>query len=129
MVTRQRSLSPWVLAAILLVPTYSNAQNGVARFICEDSLSSARWSFSVDFDNQLVRAEVPVNWTWITFKEVFFAHSAFAAGRQYLTQSYTLDRQTGLFEMCDYGGDSESRSPCSLQYVCRAMLLTFDNAF
>jgi hypothetical protein len=95
----------------------------------EDSRSSARWSFSIDFDNQLVNADVPVNWTWITPREVLFAHAAFAGGRQYITQLYTLDRRTGAFEMCDYGGDSEARDPCTRQYVCRATLLAFSNAF
>jgi hypothetical protein len=111
---RQRSLSACLLAAGFFVPTSGIAQNGVARFLCEDSLSSARWSFSVDADNQLVRAGVPTNWTLITSTEVLFGHTAIAGGHYYLTQSYTLNRQTGAFEMCDYVGDSERRSPCSL---------------
>jgi hypothetical protein len=125
----RRIVACWVLGVACIAPACVNAQEGVARFLCEDSRSSARWSFSIDFDNQMVNAEVPVNWTWITPSEVLFAHAAFASGRQYLTQLYTLDRRTGAFEMCDYGGDSEAREPCTRQYVCRATLLAFDNAF
>jgi hypothetical protein len=128
-ISRQHSLSACLVAAGFLMPTSGIAQNGVVRFLCEDSWSSARWSFSVDFDNQLIRAEVPINWTLITSTEVLFGHTAIAGGHYYLTQSYTLNRQTGAFEMCDYVGDSERRSPCSSQYVCRATSLTFDNAF
>ncbi len=122
-------MSRWVLAMACFVPMHGSAQNGVARFLCEDSQSSGRWSFSIDFDNQLVSAEVPVNWTWITGNEVLFAHAAFASGRQYLTQLYTLNLRTGAFEMCDYGGDSEASTPCTPQYTCRATSLAFNNAF
>jgi hypothetical protein len=128
-VVRRRIVACWVLGAACIAPACGSAQGGLARFLCEDSRSSARWSFSIDFDNQLVNAEVPVNWTWITPSEVLFAHAVFTGGRQYLTQLYTLDRRTGAFEMCDYGGDSEAREPCTRQYVCRATLLAFDNAF
>lgn len=130
---RRRGVSRWALAtaclASVLVPVAGNADDGVARFLCQDSQSSARWVFSVDFTNQLVNAEVPVNWTWITRGEVLFAHTAFAGERQYVTQLYSLDRRTGAFEMCDYGGDLEASQPCTRQYVCRATLLAFDNAF
>src|SRR5215213_9414615 len=126
---RRRIAACWVLGAACITPACGSAQEGVARFLCEDSRSSARWSFSTDFDNQLVNADVTVNWTWITANEVLFGHAAFAGGRQYLTQLYTLDRRTGAFEMCDYGGDSEAREPCTRQYVCRATLLAFGNAF
>lgn len=84
---------------------------------------------SVDFDNQVVHADVPVNWTWIKSDEVIFGHAAFAGGRQFVTQVYRLDRRTGALETCDYAGDSEARARCSLQYVCRATSLTFDHAF
>jgi hypothetical protein len=126
---RRLGVSRWVLTVACLVLACGSAQGGLARFLCEDSQSSARWSFSVDFENQSVRAEVPVNWTWITSSEVLFAHAAFSGERQYLTQLYTLNLRTGAFEMCDYGGDSESRTPCTRQYVCRATALAFDNAF
>jgi hypothetical protein len=91
-ISRQRSLSICLMAAGFLVPTSGIAQNGLVRFLCEDSLSSARWSFSVDFDNQSIRAEVPINWTLITSTEVLFGHTAIAGGHYYLTQSYTLSR-------------------------------------
>ena len=127
------SVTRWALVAACLAPVLApvcgNAEDGVARFLCDDSQSSARWAFSVDFTYQLVNAEVPVNWTWIMPGEVLFAHTAFAAGRPYVTQLYSLNRRTGAFEMCDYGGDSEARQPCTRQYVCRATLLAFDNAF
>jgi hypothetical protein len=90
------------------------------------SLSSGRSSISIDFDNQLVRAEVPVNWTWIAANEVLFAHAAFAGGRQFLTQLYTLNLRTGVFEICDYGGNSDASTPCTRQYICRATSLAFD---
>jgi hypothetical protein len=124
-----RRASRWLFAAACMAPACGGAQEGVARYLCQDSQSSAHWSFSVDFDNQLVNAELPVNWTWITPSEVLFAHAAFAGGRQYVTQLYTLDRRSGAFEMCDYGGDSEAREPCTRQYVCRGTLLTFAHAF
>ena len=127
---RRRSLPFWLVAVALLLPTYSNAESGgVVRFLCQDSQSSARWSFAVDFENQVVRADVPVNWTWITSGEVLFGHAAYSGGRQFATQVYTLDRRTSALETCDYAGDSEARAPCSLQYVCRTTSLTFDNAF
>jgi hypothetical protein len=125
---RRSGVPQWVLAVACLLTACGSAQGGVARFLCEDSQSSGRWSFSVDFDNELVRSEVPVNWTWIVSSEVLFAHAAFSGGRQYLTQLYTLDLRTGAFEMCDYGGDSEAHTPCTRQYVCRATSLSFDNA-
>ena len=121
--------SCWLAVAACMAPACGSAQEGVARYLCKDSRSSAHWSFAVDFDNQLVNAELPVNWTWITPKEVLFAHTAFAGGRQYVTQLYALDRRSGAFEMCDYGGDSETREPCTRQYVCRGTLFTFANAF
>ena len=125
----RRHRSRWLLAAVCMVPACGSAQERVARYVCQDSRSSAYWSFSVDFDNQLVNAEVPLNWTWITPNEVLFAHTAFTGGHPHVTQLYSLDRRTGAFEMCDYAGDSESREPCTRQYVCRAMLLAFDKAF
>ncbi len=127
--SHQRNLLPWLSAALMLMPLSSTAQSGVVGVLCKDSRSSAQWSFSIDFENQLVSAEVPVNWTWITPTEVLFLHSAVAAGHLYLTQSYTLNRQTWALQMCDYASDSETLSPCGSQYVCRPISLISRIAF
>ena len=43
----------------------------------------------------------------MTRDSVLFLHYASIGGRQYATQTYTLDRRSGRFEVCDYTGGSD----------------------
>jgi hypothetical protein len=109
------------VAALLLDHEPARAEEGgVVSYHCRSaSVPRQTWTFSVDYDRHTVVIEAPVNWTWITRQYVLFLHSAFVNGRHYLTQSYTLDRTTGAFEVCDYASGPDQRSPCDATFLCR----------
>jgi hypothetical protein len=110
-------------------PAVVQARDGVVGFSCEAAGKLANWSFSVDFENAAVIADVPVNWAWVTHAHILFVHAVFANGRQYLTQQYTLDRRSGRLEVCDYASADEMPSPCEATLMCRPNSLTYDHAF
>jgi len=91
----------------------SSADSGLTAYQCESSSVVAyKWAFSLDFNNHAVLTEAPVNWVWFTPQFVMFGHSVLVKGGHYSTQSYALDRATGVFEACDYASAAELPTPC-----------------
>lgn len=115
--------------AMVVNPTLVRARDSVVGFLCEETNRRANWFFSVDFENGAVIADIPVNWASVTQAEVLFVHAVFANGRQYLTQQYTLDRQSGRLETCDYASADQMPSPCEAKLTCRPNSLRYDYAF
>lgn len=76
------------------------------------------WRFVLDEARQSVSIDAPVNWTWMTRDSVLFLHYATIGGRQYATQTYTLDRRSGRFEVCDFTGGSDQPVACDARWTC-----------
>ena len=57
-------------------------------------------------------------WTWMTRESVLFLHYTTIGGRQYATQTYTLDRRSGRFEVCDFTGGSDQPVACDARWQC-----------
>ena len=58
-------------------------------------------------------------WLWSIGRYVLFLHAAFINGRRHATRTYTYDRTTGAFEVCDYASGAETGSACDSFFVCR----------
>lgn len=119
-----------ILAPALVVSSASVlARDSIVGFTCQSAGKPANWSFSVDLENSVVIADVPVNWASVTRTDILFVHAVFANGRQYVTQQYTLDRRSGRLEACDYASADDLRNPCEATLTCRPNSLTYDHAF
>ena len=79
----------------------------------------AAWHFALDEARQAVSIDAPVNWVWMTRESVLFLHYTSINGRQYATQTYTLDRRSGRFEVCDFTGGSDQPVACEARWTCQ----------
>jgi hypothetical protein len=119
-----------ILAPALVVqPASVQARDSIVGFTCQSAGKPAPWSFSVDLENNVVIADVPVNWASVTRTDVLFVHAVYANGRQYLTQQYKLDLRSGRLETCDYASADDLRNACETTLTCRPNSLTYDHAF
>ena len=101
----------WVLAG--------PAVAGTEGFLCRHPEGGpVAWHFAIDEAHQAVSIDAPVNWTWMTRDSVLFLHYATIGGRQYATQTYTLDRRSGRFEVCDYPGGADQPVACDARWTC-----------
>ena len=110
----------WSLLAcavgMLSQPAWAETQG----FLCRHPEGGATvWHFALDEARQAVTIDAPVNWTWATRDSVLFLHYATIDGRQYATQTYTLDRRSGRFEVCDFTGGSDQPVACDARWQCR----------
>jgi hypothetical protein len=100
------------LALLLSFPVVSQAQDGRFFVECVDvAQPQDTLSFVLDFDRQAVAGAFPINWAWFTGTFVLFQYSTLINGHQHTMQSYTLDRATGVIEICDFAAGQE--------YACR----------
>jgi hypothetical protein len=68
-----------------------------------------RMTFHLDFDWRVVNGAFPVSWTWFTDRAIVFGYSTLIAGHYRTLQSYTLDRASGMMEVCDFTqGDGQA---------------------
>jgi hypothetical protein len=96
----------------------SQAQDGRYSIECVD-VAHPRDTLSVvlDFDRQTVAGAFPINWAWFAGTFVLFQYSTLINGHQHTMQSYTLDRATGVMEICDFAAGQE--------YACRHRACAF----
>lgn len=88
-------------------------------YLCHHSGGgAATWHFGLDEERQSVAIDAPVNWTWMTRDSVLFLHYATIDGRQYATQTYTLDRRSGRFEVCDFTAGNDQPVACDARWRC-----------
>ena len=88
-------------------------------FLCHHAEGGkATWHFAVDEARQTVSIDAPVNWTWATRESVLFLHYTTINGRQYATQTYTLDRRSGRLEVCDFTAGSDQPVACDARWQC-----------
>jgi hypothetical protein len=118
-----------LITALTLAPLAAGARDGIVGFTCESAGRAQKLSFTVDADNGVVAADVPVNWVSLSAAVVWFLHVASANGRQYVTQEYTFDRGAGTLRACDYASADETRDACDPIYLCRANSLTSGQPF
>jgi hypothetical protein len=96
------------LALLISHSAASMAQGGGAAVQCVDStLAQDKVTFDLDFDRQAVTGAFPINWTWFTRGSILFGYSVLINGHHHTMQSYTLDRATGLLEICDFAAGGE----------------------
>ncbi|SEP41759.1 hypothetical protein SAMN02990966_05966 [Rhodospirillales bacterium URHD0017] len=99
------------------IPVVSQAQDGRFSVDCVDGAHPQdTLSVVLDFDRQAVAGAFPINWAWFTGKFVLFQYSTLINGHQHTMQSYTLDRATGVMEICDFAAGQEyacSHRPCA----------------
>jgi len=104
-------------AVLASIPVVSQAQDGRFSVDCVDvAHPQDTLSVVLDFDRQAVAGAVPINWAWFTGKFVLFQYSTLINGHQHTMQSYTLDRATGVMEICDFAAGQEyacSHRPCA----------------
>jgi len=100
------------LALLVSIPVVAQAQDGRFFVECVDvAQPQDTLSIVLDFDRQAVAGAFPINWAWFTGKFVLFQYSTLINGHQHTLQSYTLDRATGVMEICDFAAGQE--------YACR----------
>ena len=100
------------LALLVSIPFAALAQDGRYFVECVDVAEPQdKLSIVLDFDRQTVAGAFPINWAWFTGKFVLFQYSTLINGHQHTMQSYTLDRATGVIEICDFAAGQE--------YACR----------
>ena len=59
-------------------------------------------TFRLDFDWHVVNGAFPISWSWFAEGSIGFGYSTMIAGHYRTLQSYTLDRTTGMLEVCDF---------------------------
>ena len=108
--------SSWgALLWLLATPAVAEPQG----FLCRHPEGGpVAWHFALDEARQSVSIDAPVNWTWMTRESVLFLHYATIGERQYATQTYTLDRRSGRFEVCDFTGGSDQPVACDARWDC-----------
>jgi len=100
------------LAFVVSLPVVALAQDNRFLVDCVDAAEPQdTLSIVLDFDRQTVAGAFPINWAWFTGKFVLFQYSTLINGHQHTLQSYTLDRATGMMEVCDFAAAE--------QYACR----------
>ncbi len=103
--------------ALLASAPVAMAQDGRVAVECVDvAHPQDTLSFVLDFDRQAVAGAFPINWAWFTRAFVLFQYSTLINGHQHTTQSYSLDRATGVLEICDFAASQEqacSHRPCA----------------
>ena len=110
-----------MLVGLAMAGAASPALAEPVEMVCQSPDSGARpWRFVLDAATQAVSIDAPVNWTWVTAERVLFLHATTINGRQYATQTYTLDRRSGRFEVCDYTGGSDQPVACDARWTCVA---------
>ena len=97
---------------VVSIPVVSQAQDGRFSIECVDvAHPQDTLSVVLDFDRQAVAGAFPINWAWFAGTFVLFQYSTLINGHQHTMQSYTLDRATGVMEICDFAAGQE--------YACR----------
>ena len=111
----------WGLGALvgLLLGAASAAAEPVDLVCRLGEAAAPAWRFTLDAARQTVAIDAPVNWTWVTAESVLFLHAATLHGRQYATQTYTLDRRTLSLEVCDFTGGADQPVACQAGFRCR----------
>lgn len=109
----QRSLTArYAICLALLIPQFvtSVAQAAGLEVECIDQAHPRdRMMFHLDFDWRVVNSAYPTNWTWFADRTMVFGYSTLIAGHYRTLQSYTLDRSTGMLEICDFtSGDGQA---------------------
>jgi hypothetical protein len=99
-----------ICLALLMQFAASVAQGAGLEVECVDPAHPRdKIAFHLDFDWQVVNGAFPVSWTWFAERTIVFGYSTVIAGHYRTLQSYTLDRTTGMLEVCDFTqGDGEA---------------------
>lgn len=72
-------------------------------------------NFHLHFDRQAVSGAFPINWAWFAQSSILFGYSVQINGDYQTMQTYSLDRATGMLEICDFAAGGEQaceRSQC-----------------
>ena len=110
-----------MLVGLAMAGAASPALAEPVEMVCQSPDSGARsWRFVLDAAMQAVSIDAPVNWTWVTAERVLFLHATTINGRQYATQTYTLDRRTLGLEVCDFTGGADQPVACQANFQCVA---------
>lgn len=105
------------LAILVAAPAVAQ-EGGVAVECVDPARPQDKLTFGLDLSRQTVTGAFPTNWTWFDRGSVLFGYSVSINGRQETLQSYTLDRATGILEICDFAAGGEQacgrHAQCSL---------------
>jgi hypothetical protein len=110
--TRRKSLAmQCAICFVLLAPVAAPVAQAAGLDVeCVDAAQPRdRMTFHLDFDWRVVNGAFPISWSWFAGRTVGFGYSRMIAGHYRTLQSYTLDRTSGMLEVCDFTqGDGQA---------------------